>query len=443
MGEPLRAWVDEGPDGLSGVRTVAPSHALWHAIEQQLAGDRRACARELVQFLLDERPALRLLDRALRAASGTRLPADFAVANAMRCYARVDVSGQEGGVLACALRPNEVRAIGRLRGALPGAAWSDVTFDLGRGLARGLAGAPVRALPRLAAIARRLWRGHEPAAALRAVELIAYYARFSELLASGRYRVAAMSTYTNPWGLALHAAARRHGIPVVLAAHGMPVWPVARLDYDLAIVDSAASRDMFIRAGCQLDRVVLESARAAHRPLPRALPDRPLVIGVLLSKEPGPAVVPWLDGLLARPDIGQLVVRPHPASVWRGLERALARYPRDRVVLGTGRSCAEDLARVDFAIAGNSSVHVEALVRGTPAIFVPELDATTDDSYGLIASGLVVVQRSPAHVRFERVLRAYDQPRWRRVLARYANLDDTAADVTARLRAEFASLGVA
>ena len=41
--------------------------------------------------------------------------------------------------------------------------------------------------------------------------------------------------------IALNVAARRRGIPVVLVMHGASLWPLPRLEYDLAIVNNLAA----------------------------------------------------------------------------------------------------------------------------------------------------------------------------------------------------------
>ena len=44
--------------------------------------------------------------------------------------------------------------------------------------------------------------------ALRAVELLAYYRRYTELIASSRFSLAVMSSHSNPHGIGVNAAAR-------------------------------------------------------------------------------------------------------------------------------------------------------------------------------------------------------------------------------------------
>src|SRR5205823_1932926 len=72
---------------------------------------------------------------------------------------------------------------------------------------------------------------------------------------------------------------------VVLITHGMPVRPVARLCYDLAVVHCAATRQIYLEEGCRLERVFMHGRRQHHAPMPAGpLPDR-LNVGIFLCKD--------------------------------------------------------------------------------------------------------------------------------------------------------------
>ncbi len=410
----------------------APRNLLGAAITRQLDSDRSRPTQDLLRFILAERPAVRLLDKVLRRTHGTRIPIDFAVLNGLRCFARPHARGIPGGILACAVRPNERRAVAALHTTLGDIAWNDLDFELRPSFdLERLAQLGSRVRP----IARRLAATQDLFQMLRAVELICYHERFGELLDLGRYRAVAISSFNNPWGIAMHAAARRRQIPVILVTHATPVLPITRLDYDLAIVDNAASHDAFTNAGCRIDRTIIKSAQAAYRPMPAAFPAGSLTAGVFLSKDPDARrVIAWIERLLAHDRIGSVLVRPHPANQWAGVRDAVAGFARGRVVLGTHARSFDDLARCHLIIAGNSAVHVEAVTAGTPSILVPGLDGADRDSYGFVEHGLVPRAELDTDLALDDVLAFYRRPEWERTLRRYANIARSDADVAQDIR---------
>jgi hypothetical protein len=145
---------------------------------------------------------------------------------------------------------------------------------------------PLSDLRRTAKFARRLIRRHGVFRALRAVELVAYYRRYVQLLDSRPFALAVMSSHSNPHGIALNAAAGRFGIPVVLITHGMPVRPIARLDYELAILECEASRHVYVDAGCRMRRTVIKCRGTEYLPLPKRWPESWSRVAICLSKDP-------------------------------------------------------------------------------------------------------------------------------------------------------------
>ena len=104
-------------------------------------------------------------------------------------------------------------------------------------------------------IARLLHRRYEFFKVLRVLELIGYYARYLRIFQESGFSLAVMSSHSNPHGIAFNLAARKYGVPVVLITHGMPVRPVAKLSYDLAVVHCEVARQTYLEAGCRMDRV--------------------------------------------------------------------------------------------------------------------------------------------------------------------------------------------
>jgi DNA polymerase-1 len=109
--------------------TPATTPTLLRGIRAQVANDSTQRVRDLVQYVLAEKPAVRHLDRAMRALRATPVPAWFGVVNGARCYARMRAVGTPGGVFSCMRRENERNAAAWLRAQVPDLAWTDVEFD--------------------------------------------------------------------------------------------------------------------------------------------------------------------------------------------------------------------------------------------------------------------------------------------------------------------------
>ena len=354
---------------------MTPEHLLVHAVKEQVANDSTEFARRTMQFVKEQVPAVRMLDGLLRRTHSTIVPALFAFGNGARCYLRMQPRGSREGVLACAHRDNEKRAVAEIRATLGSVPWCDIEFTIKLSAVRG----DVRQLRRLARLVPLVEQRYDLVQSLRAIELVCHYARLGQILDEGSYKVAVMSTYSNPWGIALNVAARRRKLPVALVMHGMPLWPLPRLDYDLAIVNNLAAAETLQRAGCRLGRVIIKSGQARYRPMTTTL-GHELTVGVLLSKDPSPAVViAWIRALLANPRVSRVLVRKHPANLWADLPAALAALASDRVEVSTKASSFDDIRTCDLVVAGNSSVHLDALTTGVPSIYVRSLDHAPDD----------------------------------------------------------------
>src|SRR6185295_18933994 len=104
-------------------------------------------------------------------------------------------------------------------------------------------------------IARLLHRRYDFFKVLRVVELVGYYMGYLAVFTNADFGVAVMSSHSNPHGIAFNQAARKCGVPTVLITHGMPVRPVARLSFNLAVIHCEAARQPYLDGGCDLGRV--------------------------------------------------------------------------------------------------------------------------------------------------------------------------------------------
>jgi hypothetical protein len=268
-----------------------PPSSLYRGMKQLIVCDSGDVVAGIVDFVVSQHRILRLLERAMR--PGNPLAIALILVNACRCFVGVDCVGA-GTVVVAARRPNERREVARLKRMVPDRDWADLVFRwrpgpmlrAGRTLFRTI----VCESRRATRLARILSRRYGVFRALRAMELVAYYRRYTELFEANSFQLAVMSSHSNPHGVALNLAAKQAGVPVVLITHGMPIRPIARLDYGLAIVECEASRQVYAEAGCRMNYVVVKSRKHDYAPM-RRTPREDLTLGLFLSKDPTEAQI--------------------------------------------------------------------------------------------------------------------------------------------------------
>ena len=385
----------------------------------------------IVDFVVSQARSLRLLLRLVER-SGHAATA-LIVVNGVRCLAGVGCP-PGGGALVAARRPNERRAVDDLRRLVPGLAWTPVAFEWRPAsllaALRMIRERPLSDLVRTARLARRLTRRYGVFRALRAVELIAYYRRYMQLLVSRPFDLAVMSSHSNPHGIALNAAASAFGIPVVLITHGMPVRPIARLDYWLAIHECEASHRVYVDAGCRMRHAIIKSRQADYLPLPEQWPDVWRRVAICLSKDPvADQVVACVRALVSDPRTQEVLIRPHPVNLWPGLAEAVASLGDPRVKVRSSTRLRDDLRGCDLVLGGNSTVLLDALVAGTPACYVRGLDHGPHDVQDFVRDGLVYELPQLAPIDAGAIARFYSRREWPAILRRYAAVDVSQEDV--------------
>jgi hypothetical protein len=422
----------------SSARTAGPrSHdatILLSGVKNILTCDGGDVVAGIVTFVLSQRWSLRLAAAVLHRARETPVADAVMLLNGIRCFIGVHQTSSYCGAVTVARLENERRAIGEFMRLAPGQPWNELVFGWHPQLVLDALPDLIRTVSkwrRIARISRVVGRRYDAFRAYRVIELLFYYQRYVRLLATHTFQMAVMSSHSNPHGIALNLAARRSGVPVVLITHGMPISPIARLDYDLAIMECEASADVYRRAGCRLGRVVIKSRKRDHLPMTACLSSRgPLTIGIFLSKDPAEdQLVRLIRTLLADETVKRILVRPHPVNLWPGLASCLAAADGRRICLSAGASIFDDLGECDVVIAGNSTVHVEAVIAGTPSCYLRGLDHAPYDVQSFVQDGLVYELQPSRRFDPSEVVHFYARREWPGILRRYANVDQDEGDV--------------
>lgn len=410
---------------------------LGRGVRGLLRCDEAAVVEGIARFVMSQHRSLRVGSALMERARGTPLPAATALLGCLTRFLEVRVGESRAEAVLVARLSNERRAVESLPQLLPDVEWTEWKFR------RRPDGAALRALSslRLASVrrafklARRLHRRFEFFKVLRVAELLGYYARYLELFRGGRFRLALMSSHSNPHGIAFNLAARRCGVPVVLVTHGMPVRPVAPLSYDLAVVHCEAARQIYEEEGCRMKRVLVHGRRQHHVPMSDApLPAR-LAVGVFLCKDVNEERLRALvESLLADTRVSRVLIRPHPKNLWRGLQAWAASRGESRLSLSSGGTVFEDIKASDVVLAGNSSVLAEALTAGRPAAYVQGIDYGSYDLHAFVARGLVYEYATEHGLDPDAMQRFYLRPDWPAALRFFSNVDEDEATVALRTR---------
>jgi hypothetical protein len=398
--------------------------------------DEAAVVHSIVEYVVSQHRGLRLLSLIIERTRNTPVPGVIALIGWLRAFLSVCSPETSEGYAWLARLSNERFAIDAMKELARNSCWTELRFGLVPDAA-SLRALPVSFAPRrLFKLVRRLHRRHEFFKVLRVSEFLAFYVRYLEIFQRGRFQLAVTSNHSNPHGLAFNLAARKCGLPAVLITHGMPVRPVARLAYDLAIVHCDAAQRTYAEEGCRITHVLTHGRRQHYRPMPSALPSGPVVAGIFLCKEVNERCLKTLVArLLSSSNVSTILIRPHPKNLWVGLTDWIAKQDQSRVRLAAGVTIFQDIESVAIALAGNSSVLVDALSAGRPSAYVFGLDYGPPDLHRFAESGLAYeFPERPNDWKGElaAMLAFYQRPGWLSILRQFANIDDDEAAVLER-----------
>jgi hypothetical protein len=416
------------------------AYLLCRGIKSILRCDEAEVVSGIARYVVAQRSGLRLLSALIERTSRTPFPTAVALYGGLKSFLAVRQGHQREGAVWIARLGNERQAIqatiDKSGTQFPDAGWTELRFHWRPDLPALLALARnfVVSLGRVPRITRLLRGRYEFFKVLRVVELIAYYSRYLSIFQNARFSLAVTSNHSNPHGIAFNLAARKCGVPVVLITHGMPIRPVAKLFYDLAVVHCEAARQTYVEEGCRMARVLVHSRRSQHRPMPDGpLPER-LTVGVFLCKDVNEERLRGLlERLLDHPRVSRILVRPHPTNLWEGLDAWIAERNDPRVSRSFDGPVSRDLDESDIVLAGNSSVLIEAVNAGRPGGYVAGLDYGSTDLHAFVAKGLIYPIDDEHGFDPETMLRFYQRPEWSTTLRCFANIDEDETVVAAQV----------
>ena len=438
---------------------------LLRGIKGLIRCDEAQVVRGIARYVMSQHGSLRHGSALMERTRKTPIPSAIAGLGALTRFLEVREDDDRDGAVWVGRLGNERRAIQAVIETLPSRApklgWTELKFRRRpdgaalSALARHLGGwrdrhvrsykGAARLRPILR-IARLLHRRYEFFKVLRVAELIGYYTRYLRIFQLARFSLAVMSSHSNPHGIAFNLAARKCGVPVVLITHGMPVRPVAKLSYDLAVVHCEVARQTYLEAGCRMDRVLIHGRRQDYFPMPASPLPKRLAVGIFLCKDVNEKRLRALvDRLIGDARVSRILVRPHPKNLWLGLDTWIASRNDPRICRSATGPVFRDLEESDVVLAGNSSVLVDAVTAGRPSGYVPGLDYGPEDLHEFVARGLIFPIQDECGGRnealdFAKMLCFYQRSDWSTVLRLFANIDEDAASITAQAGAAMLEL---
>ena len=410
-----------------------PGSELYRGIKSILHCDEAEVVQGIARYVISQHRSLRWGSNLMERTRNTPVPEVFALLGSLRSFLSVKSGPPQDGAVWIARLSNERRAIEPFLPFTQDLQWSELRFTSppdAAGLRSFVRHVESR---RIFKLVRRLKHRYEFFRILRVVELIGYYTRYLEIFQNGRFNLAVTSNHSNPHGVAFNLAARKCGIPVVLITHGMPVRPIARLVYDLAVVHCEAARQIYEADGCRIKRVLTHGRRQHYAPMPTELPLPPLKVGIFLCKDVNEKSLQALvTHLLSRRDVSLIQIRPHPKNLYVELNNWVAAQNNPRVCLSSGGSVFYDIQSVDLVLAGNSSVLIDAVTAGRPAGYIPELDHGPHDLHQFVQHGLIYPIRD-SNWNPDLMLRFYNAPGWPNILRHFANIDDVEVTIAMQM----------
>jgi len=361
----------------------------------------------------------------------------IALIGGARAFLSVQPAPNRAGTIWLARLSNERRAIEPLASLAPELNWTESKFRAlpHPGILAQLLRNSHSNWRRITRLVRKLHRRGQFFKVLRVVEFIAFYSRYLDIFERSAFRLAVMSSHSNPHGVAFNLAARKCRVPVVLITHGMPVRPVAPLTYNLAVVHCEAARQIYLEEGCRFGCILIHGRKQNYSPMLDQVSSS-LTVAVFLCKDVNDArLESLLANLLSDPNHARINIRPHPKNLSIGLVKRVRSLNDPRVGLSTAASSFDDVRGADLVLGGNSSVLIDAVVGGRPAGFVAGLDHGPPDLHRLVDAGLIysfdeteqgLEQQAAAMFEW------YRQPEWETRLRRFANIEEDEVRVANR-----------
>jgi|GEM_PF-3281334 hypothetical protein len=239
-------------------------------------------------------------------------------------------------------------------------------------------------------VIRKILSRYDLFIALRGLQYIAYYDRFNFELLKGVTETIIVFSDGNPHGRALLQLAFKKKIRSCFISHGEPVKDTSPVRCDIVVLLGHRSLARYENNASRFGRVIYYGHKEIFRRIREVDFSKRLTIGVFLSKSMNLEEVSKLNLFLTERFTGcTILVRRHPnmGIIFRD-KRAL--LVNRSVRISDGKSIDKDIKECDFVISGDSTVHMEVLLRGCPSLYCRSLEKNVSYVYDYVAEGVVL-----------------------------------------------------
>jgi len=350
--------------------------------------ESREVQKTLFEDVLTRSFVIRIINRIYGFLAATQISTWMVVAYGFKSYFFVSVVKHSKPILATGMYVNEIRQIKVVAEWLNEDAVSLVapSFSL---LCPSMKSS-IKAVLQIASIITRLKKSYSFMPLCRIVSTIGFYLRFKHELLRQIPKAVLVASAHSPDSLGLRFAAKSLGIPSIFIPHA--AIPDSSngpaLDFDLAIIQGQAALDIFKKNGPVSGKVIFSGVPGESTTMSLDKLGHPhLSFGFFLTALTDSYVLKkGLSDIQERFSPKKIIVRPHPLSL---VNQPLSKFSSDMVEISKNKNLEADVSSCDVIIVGNSSVLVDVLRLGRPAVYLRNLDAVPDDYYKFVRNSVV------------------------------------------------------
>jgi len=401
---------------------------LYFATLTQLRKDNTAERAQLFRVFLNARPLLGFIFRAFDAIAPISIKALAAIFWAS-LRSRYPIKVNRGEPIAIVKYANEIKILNSLRPVLSNhgiieVQWQKFTLTVVSSLFffGNRAIHNPKTFAQVWRISQKLCRRYPLFVAIRALESILVYIYLRDRFLSMNPAMILIFTEGNPHGCAAMGAASALNLPVVYMSHGAVSSRPVRIKCRLAAFYGIRARQESISQSSRIEEVVLYGFKETYRKIPAS--PRKGSFCFCLSQNPD---LDFLSAYLRQNslmDTGQNpIVRPHPHSQISVF--AIQQRIGKNVHVSAGTKLEDDLNKCSMVFAGNSTVHLDCLLRGMPTAYLPALDSyEPENPLNFISEKIVFGPLNSIQIpKIEEVLAFYANNQWTARFSEFLNLD--------------------
>lgn len=226
--------------------------------------------------------------------------------------------------------------------------------------------------------------------ALRAIQYLAYYDRFDFELHKGNTNIVIVFTDANPHGRALMQSALKKNIKLCFISHGEPDETMPPICCDIAYLFGERSLLRYRKNRSHIGKVLYYGHKDIFKKIREVDFRKNVQIGIFLSKSTNLDEVVKLIFLLKKTFKNcTILIRKHPnMDLTRREEKMLLRS--FAVQISDGKSLDRDIEKCDFVLAGETTVHLDVLLRGRPSLYYRNLEKNFFYRYDYVKEEIIL-----------------------------------------------------